>query len=329
MNDSVYKLPASPSFVDKTDESGSTSTTNTNPPLYIHIDDTYGYGEGEIQDEDIEMGHSGMSSKKKTRNDSEYTENMNKLSTVFSVLKSYYLTNKDKRSENKGKKSKNKHEGGYKSNKGYENEIDKVFAESGSDLSDSEYSYRGSNDGENDHHSLAGSVRGYRRLTYTDVEWGIDKYYFDMGHRYSSSLDILASYLKGQKIIYMESKHLSEKQLYRLMMPAILLSAAATVVSAVVKDYGWGSYLLSTINATIAFLLALVNFLKLDAASEAYKISAHQYDKLQSSVEFTSGYVLLFSDISRQHGVLPCQHNEQAEAKTKDVEEKPKDSTPY
>jgi hypothetical protein len=32
----------------------------------------------------------------------------------------------------------------------------------------------------------------------------------------------------------------------------------------------------------------------LDAASEAHKISSHQYDKLQSTVEFTSGSVLLF-----------------------------------
>jgi hypothetical protein len=48
----------------------------------------------------------------------------------------------------------------------------------------------------------------------------------------------------------------------------------------------------------IAFLLALVNYFKLDAASEAHKISAHQYDKLQSSVVFTSGSILLFRDFS-------------------------------
>ena len=70
------------------------------------------------------------------------------------------------------------------------------------------------------------------------------------------------------------------------------------VVSAVVQNINWGSYLLSGINAFIAFLLALVNYFKLDAASEAHKISAHQYDKLQSSVEFTSGSVLLFRDFN-------------------------------
>ena len=42
----------------------------------------------------------------------------------------------------------------------------------------------------------------------------------------------------------------------------------------------------------------MINFLKLDAASEAHKISSHQYDKLQSSVEFMSGSVLLFRNLN-------------------------------
>jgi len=138
----------------------------------------------------------------------------------------------------------------------------------------------------------------YKKLKYIEVEKSIDKYYTNMNEKYSSAFDILACYLKGHKIIYMESKNFCESKLNLLMMPAILLSTAATVVAAVVQNMNWGSYLLSGINAFIAFLLALVNYFKLDAASEAHKISAHQYDKLQSSVEFTSGSVLLFRDFN-------------------------------
>jgi len=138
----------------------------------------------------------------------------------------------------------------------------------------------------------------YKKLNYHQVEKSIDKYYSDINHKYSSALDILASYLKGHKIIYMEAKSYSEQKLNMLMMPAILLSTAATVLASVVEDYGWGSILISSVNAVIAFLLAIVNYLKLDAASEAHKISSHQYDKLQSSVEFTSGSILLFRDFS-------------------------------
>ena len=40
-----------------------------------------------------------------------------------------------------------------------------------------------------------------------------DNIYFEKTHKYSNSLDILASYLKGQKIIYMESKSFCEYHL--------------------------------------------------------------------------------------------------------------------
>lgn len=146
--------------------------------------------------------------------------------------------------------------------------------------------------------TVGNKVVYYKKLKYIEVEKSIDKYYTNMNEKYSSAFDILACYLKGHKIIYMESKNFCESKLNLLMMPAILLSTAATVVSAVVQNMSWGSFLLSGINAFIAFLLALVNYFKLDAASEAHKISAHQYDKLQSSVEFTSGSVLLFRDFN-------------------------------
>ena len=134
----------------------------------------------------------------------------------------------------------------------------------------------------------------FKKLDYKEVEYKIEKSYFDINHKYSSALDILASYLKGQKIIYMESKFYCEWHLNMYMMPAIMLSSAATVLASFVSRHSWGALFISSLNGIIAFLLAIVNYLKLDAASEAHKISSHQYDKLQSTVEFTSGSVLLF-----------------------------------
>jgi hypothetical protein len=134
----------------------------------------------------------------------------------------------------------------------------------------------------------------YKKYTYKEIEKEIDENYFDENEYYSSALDILATYLRGQKIIYMESKAYCEHRLNYLMMPAILLSTAATVASSIVKDFYWGAYLIACVNGLIAFLLAVVNYLKLDATSEAHKIAAHQYDKLQTSIEFLSGTTLLF-----------------------------------
>jgi hypothetical protein len=134
----------------------------------------------------------------------------------------------------------------------------------------------------------------YKKFTYKQTEKEMNDDYFPQHEYHSSALDILATYLRGQKLIYMESKAHCESRLNFLMMPSIFLSTAATVLSAIIKDYIWGAYFIGGVNGIIAFLLAIVNFLKLDATSEAHKISAHQYDKLQTSVEFLSGTTLLF-----------------------------------
>ena len=153
------------------------------------------------------------------------------------------------------------------------------LSENNSSLSDSSLSNETNN------------YKKYKKLSYKQVADNIDS---NLNYKYSSSLDILASYLKGQKIIYMESLRHSERQLNRLMMPAMILSTAATVLASIVQFYTWGSILISSVNGIIAFLLALVNYFKYDAAAEAHKMSAHHYDRLQSSIEFSSGSVLLF-----------------------------------
>lgn len=157
-----------------------------------------------------------------------------------------------------------------------------------------------------------------KKLNYDAVEKHINQYYRRDNDHYSSSLDILASFLKGQKIIYMEAKEYSTNLLNRFMLPAIFLSVTVVVLTEAVDFNTYGKTLLSSINAFITFLLAVVNYLKLDAASEAHKISAHQYDKLQSSVEFTSGSIFLFKG---NHNTEKSDHRENAFNRANTIDE--------
>ena len=156
--------------------------------------------------------------------------------------------------------------------------------------------YRNKHHGKGKGEGKAGGI-SYKKLSYSNVRRQINKSYEqDIIHRYSSALDILASYLKGQKIIYMESRSHTVRILNFLMLPAIFLSACVSVIQGPLHCRQRGELVLSGISAFVAFLLAIINFLKLDASAEAYKISSHQYDKLQTYVEFQSGNVLLFSN---------------------------------
>jgi len=142
----------------------------------------------------------------------------------------------------------------------------------------------------------------FEKFTYKQIEDYIENTYFEKYHKYSTSLDILATYLKGQKLIYMEAKSYCDHNLNLLMFPSILLSTASTILAGLMSNFdcvgNWQSVIIAIISGTIAFLLGIVNFLKLDASAEAHKISAHQYDKLQTNIEFLSGRTLLFNSKS-------------------------------
>tara|TARA_B100000900_G_scaffold415679_1_gene446560 strand:- start:1079 stop:2722 length:1644 start_codon:yes stop_codon:yes gene_type:complete len=127
----------------------------------------------------------------------------------------------------------------------------------------------------------------------------IDKHFkTDMVTLTSNHLDIIASYLCSQKIIYLESSHLTSKWLNALMIPTIVISCSASVLSGAGETIPHSSIIISCITAFGAFLLAIINYLKLDAASEAHKMTSHQYDKLQNHIMFLSGKTLLFSEAS-------------------------------
>ena len=114
--------------------------------------------------------------------------------------------------------------------------------------------------------------------------------------------DIIAMYLKGQKILYTEAKTLCEQRLNYLMLPTICITAICTVISVVLKEYPFSSTIVSSLNGLNFFFLTLINYLKLDAKAEAHRVAAYKFDKTQSRLEFSSGKILFISGESK---VLP------------------------
>lgn len=134
------------------------------------------------------------------------------------------------------------------------------------------------------------------KLSFRTVDNVIKMMYSDPNTVRSTALDILAIYLKGQKILYTEAKTFCERRLYTLMVPATVVTAACTLLSVQLKDYEHGAIIVAVLNAFNSLLLTLVTLLKLDAKAEAHKIAAYKYDKLQSFCEFKSGKILFLKD---------------------------------
>jgi hypothetical protein len=134
-------------------------------------------------------------------------------------------------------------------------------------------------------------------LSYKDVYLWLDQTYgFGNSKQVNSTtLDILAIYIKGQKTLFTEAKTYCEQKLNALMIPAVIISAVSGVLSLSLNNK-IGPVIVSSLNAFNSLLLTLISYLKLDAKSEAHKTSAYKFDKLQALCEFNSGKVLLLNN---------------------------------
>jgi hypothetical protein len=131
------------------------------------------------------------------------------------------------------------------------------------------------------------------KYDYKDIDTAlVTQYNSQQNANYSTICDILAIYLKGQKILYTEAKTVCEQRLTFLMLPAIFLTVLGSILSLIFVDVWFGNYIVSSLGGITTFILAVVNYLKLDARAEAHRTSAYKFDKLQSYVEFSSGRLL-------------------------------------
>jgi hypothetical protein len=128
---------------------------------------------------------------------------------------------------------------------------------------------------------------------YKDIcETMYNKFGYNDG-KLSSALNVISLYLKGQKLLYLEAKAYCEHYLYRMMLPAIVISSASSVISGVYSDNSTASKTVAGATALNTLILSLINYFKLDAKAEAHKMTAYSFEQLISECEFTSGKILL------------------------------------
>ena len=158
-------------------------------------------------------------------------------------------------------------------------------------------------------------------LNYREVDDKFQSDYCLENQNDSTILDIVAVYVKGQKILYTEAKTICEQRLNFLMLPAIFTTAVCTILSLVLQSYTFGATIVSCLNGLNAFILALINYLKLDARAEAHRTSAYKFDKLESFLEFNSGKVLFVDSSVRDKEVNVNNLIKTAEKEIRDIKE--------
>ena len=166
-----------------------------------------------------------------------------------------------------------------------------------------------------------------KHRSFTDVMNTMNTKFSYQDGKLSTALDVISWYLKGQKMIYLEAQSYCEFYLYRLMIPAIFISTLTTVISGIFIGNELVSKIVSGATALNTLILSLINYFKLDAKSEAHKMTAYSFDQLISDCEFTSGKILLSN---MTHNTESTQYDQQffheyickIECKIKEIKEK-------
>tara|TARA_B100000123_G_scaffold272350_1_gene254726 strand:+ start:2213 stop:3634 length:1422 start_codon:yes stop_codon:yes gene_type:complete len=147
----------------------------------------------------------------------------------------------------------------------------------------------------------------YKKLTYEDVKKKISLHYDQsIINRYSSAVDVLTTYVKYYSFLFHEASEYCKFRLNLLMFPCIMVSSICSVLAGFCEDeYPYVFLSVAFLNAFVSIMLALVNYLKLDACSEAHTISVFQYNKVKGYLEFTSYEILLFQNpLLSSNGVM-------------------------
>jgi hypothetical protein len=145
----------------------------------------------------------------------------------------------------------------------------------------------------------------YKKLEDSDIEQTMDKYYdIDIDNKLSGEIDILTTYMKGQKNIFIQSKKLSQWQLNCLTIPSLLITAYLSIGTSFIHS-DINIMMISILNGIIALLISLTKLLKLESYTETYFQTATQYGKMESMLEMTtSKLVALDNDEDKRKLVL-------------------------
>lgn len=144
----------------------------------------------------------------------------------------------------------------------------------------------------------------FRQLSYEEIEQEIEKHYYQTDSLISNELDALITYIKGQKHLFNHSKQYTQRNLNMLILPAILISGFIAVFSSFLEDFYWSHGFIAGLNALVALFISIANYFKLERKSHGYYLTAFQYDKIETSLEFVSSKIAFMKDENDKEEII-------------------------
>jgi len=180
---------------------------------------------------------------------------------------------------------------------------------------------RNNNSSSDSDHSGASRVsrHKYHKYTFDEICNSLEFYYNDT-NKYSSEMDVLITFIRGQKHLYMQASNLTNFKLYSLYIIAICITSLVTVTTPFIKSYSWSYISISALNAVATALISLINYFKLESSASKYTFMANQYESFENSLELSNNK-LEFIDIEADKTGLVVNKIKETEFKINGIRE--------
>lgn len=170
----------------------------------------------------------------------------------------------------------------------------------------------------NDNPTIESKKKQYKKLTYKEVEESLNRHY-PKELQISSELDILLTYLKGQRHIFNQASRVTLQKFNFLMFPALFITGSMTVLSPFLDTIGWSNLLVSVLNAILTIMITINNFMKWQAVAAIYLTISNQFDKLAVSVEMSRNQ-FLFVDDNKEKASLILEKMRETETRIMNIQ---------
>jgi len=159
----------------------------------------------------------------------------------------------------------------------------------------------------------------FKKKAYTDIEQSLSKYY-ENDNKYSSKLDILITFIKGQKNIFLQSKSIIQFKLNMLILPILIISSFIAISAPIIQNNYWSGGFISGLNIIISSFISTMNYMKYETKVEMFSQLVNNYDKLEISLEMSNSK-LLFIENENEKNVLVLSKLNEVEDKINELKE--------
>jgi hypothetical protein len=149
----------------------------------------------------------------------------------------------------------------------------------------------------------------FKKKAYHDIEKSLSKYY-DNENKYSSKLDILIIFLKGQKNIFLQSKSVTQTKLNILMFPILIISSFIALSAPFLQTNNWSGGFISGLNIIISSFMSIMNYMKYETKIEMFSQLANNYDKMEISLEMSNSKLLFIDNENEKNELILSKLND-------------------